>query len=356
MYSTCIFCNKSLGSNESLEAFPVGERLAFDAARGRLWVVCRSCERWNLTPLDERWEAIEQAERLFRDARQRLSTDNIGLARLASGLTLVRIGEPQRPEFAAWRYGDQFGRRRRRALLWAGGGVAAVGALFVGGSAAGIGMGGFAWMFTQFGKYVVHGNPETVVATVRHERQGVMQVRRRHLAESRFFTGSDGALGLYLRYKNGAGEFTGAEAERIASVVLPIVNRFGGKAQEVQEAVRHIEATGNTERFLRTAAEPSFALVRNTPSETLMRRRRAQQRDFHRQGLFKLPAAQRLALEMALHEEAERRALEGELADLEKAWRDAEEVAGIADNLFVPSSVDEQFRRLKGDGPDDARG
>jgi hypothetical protein len=61
MYSTCIFCNKPLGANESLEAFPVGERLAFDPARGRLWVVCRACERWNLTPLDERWEAIEQA-------------------------------------------------------------------------------------------------------------------------------------------------------------------------------------------------------------------------------------------------------------------------------------------------------
>ena len=117
MYATCLFCNKPLGSNETLESFPVGKRLAFDAAKGRLWVVCPHCERWNLTPLEERWEAIEQAEKLYRDTRLRVATDNIGLAKLRDGTTLVRIGEPLRPEFAAWRYGDQFGRRRRRQML-----------------------------------------------------------------------------------------------------------------------------------------------------------------------------------------------------------------------------------------------
>jgi hypothetical protein len=40
-----------------------------------------------------------------------------------------------------------------------------------------------------------------------------------------------------------------------------------------------------------------------------------------------------LALEMALHEETERRALGGELAALETAWREAEEIASIADSL-----------------------
>jgi hypothetical protein len=111
------YCNNALGSNEVVETFPVGRRLAFDQSKGRLWVVCRKCEKWNLTPLEERWEAIETCERLFHDARKRVSTDNIGLAKLTEGLELVRIGEPQRPEFAAWRYGDQFGRRRTRAIL-----------------------------------------------------------------------------------------------------------------------------------------------------------------------------------------------------------------------------------------------
>src|SRR5450759_3657777 len=117
MYSTCLFCHTGLGANEAVEHFPIGRRLAFDAAKGRLWVVCRKCERWNLTPIEERWEAIEECERSYRATKLRVSTDQIGLARLSEGLELVRIGKPQRPEFAAWRYGDQFGRRRRRNII-----------------------------------------------------------------------------------------------------------------------------------------------------------------------------------------------------------------------------------------------
>ena len=33
MYSTCLFCHRPLGANESVEHFPVGRRLAFDAAK-----------------------------------------------------------------------------------------------------------------------------------------------------------------------------------------------------------------------------------------------------------------------------------------------------------------------------------
>src|ERR671915_148766 len=124
MYHHCLFCQTDLGSNDSVERFPVGRRLAFDAAKGRLWVVCPRCARWNLTPLEERWEAIEQCERLYRGTRLRASTDNVGLARLRDGLEIVRIGSPLRPEFAAWRYSAKFGRRRRDAQLVAGAGAA----------------------------------------------------------------------------------------------------------------------------------------------------------------------------------------------------------------------------------------
>jgi hypothetical protein len=62
-------------------------------------------------------------------------------------------------------------------------------------------------------------------------------------------------------------------------------------------------------------------------------------------GLFGFSTVQRLAFEMALHEETERRAMQGELAELERAWRDAEEIAKIADNLLVPSSVAEFVER-----------
>src|SRR4028119_1308710 len=108
MYSTCLFCQSRLPANEAVEAFPLGGRIAFDGERGRLWAVCSRCARWNLSPLETRWEAIEECERLFRDARLRVSPAHAGLARLRDGTELVRIGRPLRPELAAWRYGEQF--------------------------------------------------------------------------------------------------------------------------------------------------------------------------------------------------------------------------------------------------------
>jgi hypothetical protein len=56
---------------------------------------------------------------------------------------------------------------------------------------------------------------------------------------------------------------------------------------------------------------------------------------------------QRLALEMALHEEAERAAMEGELQSLEDAWREAEEIAAISDSLLLPQTVDQAFEDIK---------
>jgi hypothetical protein len=55
---------------------------------------------------------------------------------------------------------------------------------------------------------------------------------------------------------------------------------------------------------------------------------------------------------MATHEESERRALEGELSMLEAAWREAEEIAAIADDLFVSDETRERLSALKsGDTP-----
>jgi hypothetical protein len=50
---------------------------------------------------------------------------------------------------------------------------------------------------------------------------------------------------------------------------------------------------------------------------------------------------------MALHEDTERRAMEGELADLERAWREAEEIASIADSLLVARAVARAYEALE---------
>jgi hypothetical protein len=348
MYSTCLFCNKSLGANETIETFPVGKRLAFDAAKGRLWVVCPECERWNLSPLEERWEAIEQAEKLYRDTRRRVATDNIGLAKLRDGLTLVRIGEPLRPEFAAWRYGDQFGRRRRRQLLFAAGGVAALGAIVVGGAVAGVSIGGFGWMLAQSGRVIIRGRPNAVVAKVRTEDGRLLEVRRRHLGESSLTTAADGSIALNLRFINGQSTFTGREAERVASIVIPKVNRFGGDKAAVAKAVGEIETTGGAEGYLARLANVGGVLTQvRLPKKRTRWNDGWGSKDFADSGLFAMPGPHRLALEMALHEEAERRAVQGELAELERAWRDAEEIAGIADSLLVPEDVDASMEKMR---------
>jgi hypothetical protein len=60
-----------------------------------------------------------------------------------------------------------------------------------------------------------------------------------------------------------------------------------------------------------------------------------------------LPARVRFALEMVLHEDDERRAMEGELAALEQRWRQAEEIASIADSLLIPAEAAQRFESLR---------
>ncbi|MGV3710434.1 MAG: hypothetical protein ACO1Q7_16505 [Gemmatimonas sp.] len=98
MFSTCLVCHRSLGDNDAIERFPVGRRLAFDELTGRLWAVCKPCGHWNFSPIEERWEAIESCERLYREARIEAATDNLGITTLKSGLDLIRVGKPKRPE------------------------------------------------------------------------------------------------------------------------------------------------------------------------------------------------------------------------------------------------------------------
>ena len=55
---------------------------------------------------------------------------------------------------------------------------------------------------------------------------------------------------------------------------------------------------------------------------------------------------------MALHEQAERGALEGELWLLERRWAEAEEIAAISDSLLLPEGTDRllEAHRPAGDG------
>jgi hypothetical protein len=328
MYTTCMFCEKDLGTNQVLESFPVGRRVAFDAARGRLWVVCRSCERWNLSPLEERWEAVEDAERLFRETRLRASTENIGLARHREGLELVRIGDPVRGEFAAWRYGDQFGRRRKKAILYGVGGGVAVAALAIGGIATGVLSSVAVSQFGNVANLLV--NARTRV-TLKDPEGNLLKLKQPDLMKTRLRAGVDGRLEVSLKKGGRVSVFQGPDAERAAGLILPKLNSTGGARRTVRDAVARIEEAGHPERFVRAVAEKARTGRFNSLNGKLSN----------------MDKPTKLALEMALHEERERQALEGELRGLEAIWRREEEIAGIADSLLLPDGAEERIASMK---------
>jgi hypothetical protein len=337
MFKTCIYCNRNLGGNEAVENFPVGRRLAFDGERGRLWVICDACRRWNLSPLDERWEAIEECERAFYDTPRSFSTDNIGLAHLPQGMELVRIGKPRRHEFAAWRYGREFIKRRIRSMIITGTQVAvSVGAAVLGAD--------IWWLFLA-------GKGNRVVARARDEEGSRLYVTRKDMKAVELIQ-SDARDGWSLKVphhpsqkvglvsargkgKKGVAYLDGPTAIRAAGRILPKVNEWGGTNSQVKIAVEMIEEARAPERLFARAAEQEGGV------------RKVLGFDKDNSTLSSMNANTRLALEMAAHEESERRALEGELALLEEAWREAEEVASIADRLLIPDHIEDWIRKYK---------
>lgn len=354
MFTRCIHCTADLGRNEAFEVFPVGTRLAFDAAKGRLWVVCRACDRWNLSPLEERWEAVEAMERRFRDSRLRVSTDHVGLARLKEGVDLIRIGEPQRPEMAAWRYGDQFGRRRKRQMLITGTLVGSAVALVGGMAAIGVSVGSFAGIYANGGLWdaLVNGRPSVSIGKIVLPDGQVVDVQRKHARMSALERGADGGpLQLRLESVSGTHVLVGDDAMKAAARLLPTVNRFGGSRVQVQDAVSLLEEIGDPRRVLTSVQQRVGAATGDA-------RWGAGKKDWSgsnkRDGIKKLPGTlhtltprDRLALEMALHEESERRAMDGELAALELAWAEAEQIAKIADDMFLPASMNDRLDKLR---------
>jgi hypothetical protein len=332
VYAACLFCHRALGANDAIETFPVGKRLAFDAWKGRLWVVCPHCAQWNLTPIEERWEAVEQCERLFRGARLRASTAEIGIARLPSGLDLIRIGKPLRPEFVAWRYGSALRRRRRFWRIGAGAALAVPAALVGTALATGTAIGGTAAFPIVFPAVGVLVGGAAMAQTLRGVRR--MTALRQAGVPAELFEGvplsrwqpgptisfarDDTPDGWHLHFENigHRGNVSGTLAYVALGLVLPTLNPFGATRSQVDAAVAKLNTQGSAaEHFRAIITDACRTGHAYTP-------------------LSWLPPAFRLSLEMAAHEETERRALEGELAMLAEQWRRAEAIAGIADNLL----------------------
>lgn len=326
MFTHCVFCHAALPKNDAVERFPIGRRIAFDPARGRLWAVCANCQRWNLAPIEQRWEALEDLERLAHDRGRLLaSTEHIALVH-APGVDLVRVGRAELAEESWWRYGSELRRRHSRynnilTAEW----IIALAAfplfgmgLFGGGSdlnryARWKKFGGTAWRGTR---------------NCAHCGHALTQLAFNRTADLRLDTSGD-ALKLLLRctqcgtVEPDAGfHFDGSEAERLLRRVLAWHNFAGANESGVHTAVRLIDQAGSASALVGGLREQRFRIGDREKRPDLA-----------------------LALEIAVNHNAERELLELELSELEARWREEERIAGIADGELTELPLLAKLRR-----------
>ncbi len=324
MFTRCIFCHRPFEANEEVETFPVGRRIAFDPARGRLWAVCGACQRWTLAPIEERWEALEELEKLTRDRGRPLSsTDNIVLFRVGD-MDLVRVGRAQLREEAWWRYGRELTQRRRQARIARLAEFGLYGAI-------GLATGGtfVLWMRGDIINKVRRWNHFGTAAwrgEARCPRCGGMMTRIGFGDARQMFIVPDGSgegdgVELVLRCPRcghaddeGGVHLTGVTAEHTLRRVMAYHHFSGADEKRVRNATDLIEEVGSPRRLV-TATAGDRTRIRE-----LVRSRNA---------------TQSIALEIALNDEAERHLLELELAALEARWREEEEIAAIVDRQLT---------------------
>lgn len=336
MYTRCLICSTAFEPNEALEHFPRGKRIAFDPGRGRLWAVCRTCKRWSLTPIEERWEALEELEKITRDKAQLLSqTDNIALLR-AGPLEIVRVGRANLTEEAWWRYGRELTGRREKYKKLSLAGTIAAGAVVAGGWATG-GM-------TLLGMWLVMGNASsTLTDGARWLRFGSAAWRGRRECTRCGYTFTslsyrdragfglfpaegEGRFDLIYRcpncghYRDGGLRLTGDAAEQTLRRTLAYHHFAGASEGRVTSATRLIQEAGSPRDLTRIVVKDGRRLG-----------------DLQRTGA--------VALEIAANENAEQHLLELELAELEAHWRREEELAAIVDGELTPLPLLESLRR-----------
>jgi hypothetical protein len=321
VYRNCIFCSCHLGNNQAIEYFPAGRTLAFDSMKGRLWVVCPACHRWNLAPIEERWEAVEEAEAAFRAARARVHEENIGVAELNGDARLIRVGDALPGELAVWRFGRML--RSRRWQHWFG-------------VAGGLLLGVPGWSGYYLRRRVLHrGGAGAGDAGAGAVDAGDVVIRGRHLHGAVFDLRPDAVVAAdiirrRLLRRPRRVHLEGGDARALLERALVAVNQSGGSRSDVDRAVKTLSLRADDV----APWPPGFSNTTLRLGERL------------RSGYWYARVAtpgggdastvqrhQLLALEMGLQEEQERAALSGELAALRARWREAEEIAAIADSL-----------------------
>jgi hypothetical protein len=324
VYPTCAFCDAPFGGDGGPSGLGVGRRFAFDEWKARLWVVCRRCSRWNLSPLDDRLERIEALARLVPEGHVLASTDHVSLVRWRQ-YDLVRVGKPPRAELATWRYGERLrARARDRAKIVIPLTVVALGLGVAANVAAGGSLGILVWN--------LHGLADAAYMRIVGRRRvhlaepptctrcgALMELRAHHVRHARLVAErrTDMALLVSCPHCHREGSLlTGDSAARALRQGLTYLNATRSGRRRAEAAARALDQTGGPEDLVRDVAQRALSV-----------------------GV--LPGERRLALEMALDDRQEAR-------ELERQWREAEDVAEIADGLLSTTrDLEEQLRRLR---------
>jgi hypothetical protein len=336
MFRRCLVCSAHLRENHALAHVPRGTQVAYDPERGRLWVVCDSCRRWNLAPIEEREGAICELERLAHDHGRTVSrTAHVALLD-AGPMSLVRIASAGLAERAAWRYGREL--LRRRASYESGGSRLAaytLGAFHGFGRLVGIADDDFSidWKgapvadvlrWRRFGWAAWHGR-ETCPHCL-----STLRALRYDLAWWVYPTlGADGRLGVGVPCQRcdpwtpeKLFHLTGDAAEHVLRRLLAYLNVSGASERRLDDAVGLIESAGSTEEFASRAARARHTLWRMGPTGVI-------------------------GLEIALGEAAEARLLDLGARAIEFVWKREEELARITDEDLTPRHLlDAHLRRL----------
>jgi hypothetical protein len=331
VFRTCAFCNAPFDGDGGPSGLGIGRRLAFDEWIGRLWVVCSRCSRWNLTPFDDRLERIEAVARAARAGRVAAATDQVSLIRWQR-YDFVRVGKPPRVELATWRYGERLRTRQlERMKVVVPLTIAAIGLGIAANVAAGGGFGVVIWnlhrtvdwMYVRMvGRRRVAMSEPPICAHC----GSLMQLRARHVQHARVVPDAHVDVAVILScpqcHREGA-QVTGTEAVAVLRQGLTYLNVTRSGRKRAEDAAREVDQVGGPDRLVRDVARRELTLRSLRPER-------------------------RLALEMAVDERAE-------MEELERQWRDAEEIAAIADGTMSTSDeVEEELRRLKkklGDQP-----
>ena len=152
------------------------------------------------------------------------------------------------------------------------------------------------------------------------ERCGsVMLLRARHLERARVTTTAREGMALLLTCPSCGAEgtmLTGADAQFALRRGLTFLNLARGGWQRAEDAARLVEAAGGPHQLIHDVARRELTLRSLAPDR-------------------------RLALEMAVDERAE-------VEELERQWKEAEEIAEIADGMLsADPTIDEELRRLR---------